>query len=105
MRTVPFAAAVHCRDQAVFYLPAHRLGQHAGNALHAAQINFAVRLAVAVEHTAPAPGEMAAAGRIAGAELHAVQSFTVIHRCQVGSQRIFYANNFSCGDHIANFLG
>ena len=43
--------------------------------------------------------------KVAGAELHAVQSFAVIHCCQVGSQRIFYANNFSCGNHVANFLG
>src|SRR6516165_12089163 len=73
-----FSAAVHLSDNAVFDLPAHWFGQHACDALHATQIDFAVRLAIAVENAAPSPGKMAAAWRIAGAKLHAVKFFSVI---------------------------
>ena len=51
--------------------------------LYAAQINFAVRLPVAVKHAAASPGKMTAAGRIAGAKLHAVESLAVVGRGQI----------------------
>src|ERR671919_2583052 len=66
------SAAVDRRYPAVLNCPAHRFRQHSRYTLDTTEIDFAIGLSVAIEHTAASPWKMTSPRRVAGPELHAV---------------------------------
>src|SRR6185437_16274716 len=98
------ATAADIGHPSILDLPAHRLGQEAGHALNRADMDDTVGVAAAVIDAAPAPRKMAAARRIAGAKLHAVEFLAIVCRSEIGADVVDNVHDFSRADDVTDFF-